>query len=211
MEASVSGERASANGPQQPHGDCQNPVTPNTVSLGLTFSCTSLPPILRGTQVALCIASLLQLLVACTFTLVDVSHIDVNYLYFSSDIALMVVNVFLFVCSITGLVAANGRFRILLGVLILLSVFVLIPTCLLLRFLFNCKKLLESDEGDLYPSPIWECEHGDDNDWEYGKTLSGYTNSRYLGMLANLAFNIVASFGSCFCSMVMLVASLKFG
>ena len=170
-------------------------------ALGFTYRYTPLPPILRRIQIALYIFSFLQLLVAGVAVCVFVHSINDWNHNEAPDIDILVINAFLFGCSVVGLMAASGRSRIVLGAFIVASLLVLTQSCLLLNFLNE--KCKEKSYSSKLP---WECTFGKSS---YGLTDQDYTDSRYMGMIANLALSIVVAIGGSLCSTAMLAASFK--
>ena len=174
------------------HGQQQaQPVIVSGTAPGFTYSYTSVPPVLRRSQIALYVVSVLQFLVAAISVSVYIDDSE------SPDTVILIIDAFLFGCSIFGLMAASGRSRIVLGTSILTSLFVLVHSSLLLSFFDkNCKTLWSP--YDLR----WECDRYYDNGGSYS-----FSNSRYRGMLANLSFNVVLAIGGIVCSITMLASS----
>ena len=187
---------AAGGSPQQPGGDIQDDIQQpaqatitSRTTMGFTYSYTSVPPLLRKSQIALYAFSGLQFLLAA----ISVSaHISYTRDSDDSESAIMIIDAFLLGCSIVGLMAASGRSRIVLGAFVLASLFVIIHSCLLLSFFdTNCEE-----------ENVGECHHDDGG-------RSYYKDSRYRGMIANLAINVVVAIGGILCSTMMLASSFK--
>lgn len=183
-----------------------NPETSVTSksALGISYHYTRLPPILRRTQIALYIFSFLQLLLSGIAVCVLVHGINDRNHNEATDIDILIIDAFLFGCSVVGLMAASGRSRVILGVFIVTSLLVLAQSALLLNFMReNC------EEDRSYSSSIpWECEFGRSSS-SYRSSDTSYTDDRYGRMIANLAFNIIFTLGGSLSSAVMLAASVK--
>jgi hypothetical protein len=194
--------------PFEPEGNrvtFHNPETSVTSksALGIPYHYAPLPPILRRTQIALYTFSFLQLLLSGIAVCVFVHGINDRNHNEATDIDILIIDAFLFGCSVVGLMAASGRSRVILGAFIATSLLVLAQSALLLNFMRkNC------EEKSYSSSRPWKCEFGRSSS-SYRSSDTSYTDARYTRMIANLAFNIIFTLGGSLSSAGMLVASVK--